>query len=216
MDQSFPPLSSIGNSAGHLVQPPAIEVVPDSSPEQARQEFVQEASDPRRDLARLASGLGFGALYGLALGARTGGASLLQHALASSAGLAAVGVLGMPSLFVLLALVNAPVSPAAMLSASARALGSAGFVLAGLAPSAALLVVTIRSGSAAACVTQAGLLLSGGIGLYQLVGAVRRMFLGLPLGLRMKGNALLLAFCVFAALLATRVWCALPVLQGAQ
>jgi len=119
-------------------------------------------------------------------------------------------------LFVLLALVNAPVSPAAMLSASARALGSAGFVLAGLAPSAALLVVTIRSGSAAAFVTQAGLLLSGGIGLYQLVGAVRRMFLGLPLGLRMKGNALLLAFCVFAALLATRVWCALPVLQGAQ
>jgi hypothetical protein len=215
MDQSFPTLSSIGNSPSASVQLPSTEVVPDSSSEQAPPAFVQEPSDPRRDVARLASGLGFAALYGLALGARTGGTSLLQHALASSAGLAAVGVLGMPSLFVLLALVNAPVSPGAMLSAGARALGSAGFVLAGLAPSAALLAVTIESPSAAAFVAQAGLLLSGGIGLYQLVGAVRRMFLGLPLGRRMKSNALLLAFCVFAVLLAARVWYALPILRGA-
>jgi hypothetical protein len=215
MDQSFPTLSSIGNSSGAAVQLPGSESVTESSLEQARQGFVQEPSDPRRDLARLASGLGFAALYGLALGARAGGASLLHHALASSAGLAAVGMLGMPSLFVLLALVNAPVSPAAMLSAAARALGSAGFVLAGLAPSAALLAVTIESPSAAAFVARAGLLLAGGIGLYQLVAVVRRLFLGLPLGLRMKSNALLLAFCVFAVLLATRVWYALPILQGA-
>ncbi|MEO6598454.1 MAG: hypothetical protein ABIQ16_01180, partial [Polyangiaceae bacterium] len=177
--------------------------------------FVQEPSDPRRDVARLASGLGFAALYGLALGTRTGGASLLRHAWGSSAGLAAVGVLGLPSLFVLLALVNAPVSPGVLLSAGARALGSAGFALAGLAPSAALLVVTIESPSLAAFVAQAGLLLSGAIGLYQLVRAVRRMFIGLPLGLRIKGNALLLAFCVFAVLLAARVWYALPILRGA-
>lgn len=214
MDQSFPTLSSIGNSLGAAV-PLRREVVPDSSPEQAPSGFVQEPSDPRRDVVRLASGLGFAALYGLALGARMGGASLLVHALASSAGLAAVGVLGMPSLFVLLALVNAPVSPGVMLSAGARALGSAGFVLAGLAPSAALLAVTIESPSAAAFVAQAGLLLSGGIGLYQLVGAVRRLFVGLPLGLRVKSNALLFAFCVFAMLLAARVWYALPILRGA-
>ena len=89
-----------------------------------------------RELARLGAGLGLAALYGLALGARTGGMALVQHALGASAGLAAVGVLGIPALFVLLALVNAPVSPSAMLSAGARALASAGFVLAGLAPSA--------------------------------------------------------------------------------
>ena len=215
MDQSFPALSSSGNSPGSAARLPVNELVPDSSPEQAQSVFVQEPSDPRRDFARLGTGLAFAGLYGLALGARAGGASLVQHALASSAGLAAVGLLGMPALFVLLALVNAPVSPGAMLSAGARALGSAGFVLAGLAPSAALLAVTIESPSAAAFVAQAGLLLSGGIGLYQLVGAVRRMFLGLPLGLRMKGNALLLAFCVFAVLLAARVWYALPILRGA-
>ncbi len=215
MDQSFPTLTSIGNSPGSALQLPGSQVVPDSSVEQASQVFVQEPSDPRRDLARLASGLGFAALYGLALGARSGGASLLEHALASSAGLAAVAVLGMPSLFVLLALVNAPVSPGAMLSAGARALGSAGFVLAGLAPSAALLAVTIESPSAAAFVAEAGLLLAGGIGLYQLLGAVRRMFLGLPFALRVKSNALLLAFCVFAVLLACRVWYALPILRGA-
>jgi hypothetical protein len=212
-DQSFPTLASICSSSGAATALPGTQVVSESAPEQAPQALVQELSDPRRDLTRLASGLGFAALYGLALGARLGGASLLRHALASSAGLAAVGVLGMPALFVLLALVNAPVSPAAMLSAGARALGSAGFVLAGLAPSAALLSVSIESATAAAFVAQGGLLLSGGIGLYQLVSSVRRLLTGLPFGLRMKSTALLLAFCVFAVLLACRVWCALPILQ---
>ena len=216
MDQSFPTLSAIAESPAAALQLPRAEVVPDSSPQQAPNGLVQEPSDPRRDLVHLASGLGFAALYGLGLGARTGGVSLVQHALASSAGLAAVGVLGMPSLFVLLALVDAPVSPAAMLSAGARALRSAGFVLAGLAPSAALLAVTIESPSAAAFVAQSGLLLSGGIGLYQLLGAVRRLFFGLPLALRMKSNALLFAFCVFTVLLASRVWYTLPILQVAR
>jgi hypothetical protein len=163
----------------------------------------------------LATGLGFAALYGLSLGARTGGLSLVHHALSASAGLLAVGVLGVPSLFVLLALANAPVSPGAMLSHGARALGSAGFVLAGLAPSAALLVVTIESPSAAAFAARAGLLLAGGIGLYQLVSRVRTVLGELPLTARFKGNALLAVFCVFAVLLAARVWSGLPILSGA-
>ena len=185
-----------------------------ASAESSEAALVPESYDARRELTRLATGLGFAALYGLALGARAGGVSLLHHALAASAGLAAVGVLGVPSLFVLLALVNAPVSPAAMLAAGARSLASAGFVLAGLAPSAALLAVSIDSPAAAASVARAGLLLAGGIGLYQLVGAVRAMLQSIPLGLRFKCNALLCAFCVFAMMLAARVWYTLPILQG--
>lgn len=174
-----------------------------------------EAHGARQELARLGMGLGFAALYGLALGARTGGMSLVRHALGASAGLSAVGVLGIPSLFVLLALVNAPVSPGAMLSAGARALASAGFVLAGLAPSAALLAVTIESPSVAAFISRAGLTLAGGIGLYQLVRSVRALLRDLPAGLRLKCNVLLLGFCVFSSLLAARVWYTLPIISGA-
>ena len=174
-----------------------------------------ETQSAAQELARLGAGLGLAALYGLALGARTGGMALVQHALGASAGLAAVGVLGIPALFVLLALVDAPVSPSAMLSAGARSLASAGFVLAGLAPSAALLAVTIESADAAAFVTRAGLTLAGGIGLYQLLSSVRAMLGELPPLARYKCNALLCGFSLFAIMLAARVWHALPILKGA-
>lgn len=167
------------------------------------------------ELGRLAAGLALAAVYGLALGARSGGVSLVQHALGACAGLAAVGVLGVPSLYVLLALIDAPVSPSAMLSATARALASAGFVLAGLAPSAALLAVTIESPSAVAIVSRAGLTLAGGIGLYQLRQSVGISLVHLPLAQRLKCRVLLLGFCIFAMALAARVWFALPILQGA-
>jgi len=166
-----------------------------------------------QELARLGAGLGLASLYGLALGARSGGISLVQHALSVSAGLAAVAVLGIPALFVILALVNAPVSPSAMLSAGARALASAGFVLAGLAPSAALLAVTIESPDAVAFVTRAGLTLAGGLGLFQLMCAVGSTLAGLAPDARLKCHALLLCFAVFAIMLAARVWYTLPILQ---
>ncbi len=167
------------------------------------------------DLGRLAAGLGFAALYGLALGARAGGASLVQHALGASAGLAAVGVLGVPSLYVLMALADAPVTPSAMIATASRALGGAGFVLAGLAPSAALLAVTIESPSAVAFVSRAGLTLAGGIGLYRLRSGVLELLQDLPRARRFRYGVLLFGFCVFAMALAARVWFALPILQGA-
>jgi len=219
MDQAFPAFSpphELKHELKHeLEQEHKQEAAPSAWPA-AELPVAPEslARAPRRELLHLAAGLGFAALYGLALGARAGGLSLLRHALAASAGLSAVGVLGVPSLFVLLALADAPVSPSAMLSAGARALASAGFVLAGLAPSAALLVVSIESPSAAAFVARVGFALAGGIGLYQLVSAVRGMLRELPLALRFKSSALLLAFCLFAMLLAARVWGAMPILQG--
>src|SRR6478735_5616055 len=91
----------------------------------------------------------------------------------------------------------------------------AGFVLAGLAPSAALLAVTIESPEAAAFVTRGGLTLAGGIGLFQLTSAVRAMLKDLPPESRMKCTALLFGFSLFAIVLAARVWYSLPILQGA-
>jgi len=197
MEQSFPAIVSV------------------SQPSLGARLTSPESQGAAQEFARLGAGLGLAALYGLALGARSGGVALVQHALGASAGLAAVGVLGIPALFVLLALVNAPVSPSAMFSAGSRALASAGFVLAGLAPSAALLAVTIESPEAAAFVTRGGLTLAGGIGLFQLTSAVRAMLKDLPPESRMKCTALLFGFSLFAIVLAARVWYSLPILQGA-
>jgi len=166
------------------------------------------------ELGRVAAGLGFAAVYGLALGVRGGGASLLQHAFGAAFGLAAVGVLAVPSLFVLLALVDAPVSPSAILSVSARALASTGIVLAGLAPSAALLAVTIESPSAAAFIAGTGFALAGGIGLLGFVSFARELLRDVPPALRAKCSVLLCAFAVFSIALAARIWQALPVLKG--
>jgi len=94
-------------------------------------------------------------------------------------------------------------------------LASAGFVLAGLAPSAALLAVTIESPDAAAFVTRAGLTLAGSIGLYQLTSSVRAMLEELPSEQRLKCNVLLFGFSLFAIMLAARVWYTLPILKGA-
>ena len=168
----------------------------------------------RYELGRLAAGFGFAAVYGLALGTRTGGAALLKHALGAASGLAAVALLAVPSLFVLLALLDAPVSPRALLATSARALATTGFVLAGLAPSAALLGVTIESPSAAAFIAGAGFTLAGGIGLSRFVSSARALLSDVPIGLRTKCSVLLFAFCLFSFALAERVWQALPVLQG--
>ena len=124
-----------------MIEQPFPTLSPAPPPTLGARLIAPEAQSATQELARLGAGLGFAALYGLALGSRSGGMSMLQHAFGASAGLAAVGALGLPSLFVLLALVDAPVSPGALLAAGARGLASAGFVLAGLAPSAALLAV---------------------------------------------------------------------------
>jgi hypothetical protein len=92
-----------------------------------------DAQGARYELGRLAAGFGFAALYGLALGTRAGGPALRRHALGAASGLAAVALLAVPSLFVLLALVDAPlsprVSPRALLATSARALATTGLIL---------------------------------------------------------------------------------------
>ena len=167
--------------------------------------------------ARAVWGLLLAATYGVALGTRQGGGELWQHALGVPAGLAAVALVGVPSLFVFLALVDAPISPTGALSVATRALGISGLVLAGLAPAATLFVVTIESRGVAGLAGVSGLLFAGGIGLVHLLnGLSHQLRQASPLA-RAGGNAALAVFALFAVGLCLRVWWAtLPLFGGAS
>src|SRR5690606_21991871 len=102
-------------------------------------------ADWRGLAGRLGTGAALSAIYGIALGAREGGIALLVHAIGVPAALLAVCGLGLPALFIVLALFDAPLSPTKAIAAAARGCASAGLVLAGLAPLAALYVVGSES-----------------------------------------------------------------------
>lgn len=166
---------------------------------------------------RALSGLLLAALYGVALGTRQGGAELWQHAVGVPAGLASVALVGVPSLFVFLALVDAPISPLGALAVATRSLGVSGLMLAGLAPAAALFVVTIDSCGVAAAVGLLGLLGAGAVGLVHLLTGLSRQLSAANAVVQAGGNAALVVFAMFAVGLCLRVWWGLlPLFGGAS
>ena len=168
-----------------------------------------------RELSRLGSGLGLAAVYGLALGARSGGVDLIRHALGAPLGVMAVALVAAPSLFVRLALMDAPLRPAQMLAAVAQGAFTTGLVLAGLAPAAAMLVVSIESAPAAAWMSGLGLWLAGGIGLFNSCAAIKRGLAGADLRMQSRAFFALAVFTLLSCALSARVWCAwLPLLRG--
>lgn len=168
-----------------------------------------------RELSRLGSGLGLAAVYGLALGARGGAVDLIRHALGAPLGVMAVALVAAPSLFVRLALIDAPLRPAQMLAAVAQGAFTTGLVLAGLAPAAAMLVVSIESAPAAAWVSGLGLWLAGAIGLFNLCAALKQGLAGADLRMQSRAFFALAVFALLSCALSARVWCAwLPLLRG--
>lgn len=167
------------------------------------------ASDEGR---RLLGGLFLSAVFGLALGARTGGVALLQHALGVPAGLCAMGLLGVPPLYVLLTLFDAPISLSEIASWVGRALASMGAVLGGFAPAVALLAVTIQSPYVAAFAARFGLAMACAIGGAPLLLRVFEK-LGGP-ALKFKGSLLLCGFALFAGAVSARTWQALLPILG--
>lgn len=175
-----------------------------------------EPTSLRRELLRAGQGLALASVYGLALGVRDGGTALLHHALGVPLGLAAATALGVPSLFVALALTSAPLCSRAALSATSRALGVAGLMLAGLAPVAALFLVTMESNALATVAGSAGLLGVGAVALVYLLQGLSRAMQGTSLLPRASGNLVLSLFAVFAVGLCLRIWCVtLPAWGGA-
>lgn len=174
-------------------------------------------SPPAVLAGRVLSGLGLSALYGLAIGARQGGASLVHHALGVPFGLLLVALLGVPSMFVFLSLCKAPIQAHALASTAARGIASAGLLLAGLAPAALLFVVSSETPHAATGAVALGLLLGGGVSLTRTTLSILREAAGGTFGALVGGGAVAVGFAGFAVLLAMRVWSAvLPILGGAS
>ncbi len=168
-------------------------------------------------LSRAAAGAGLAAIYGVALGARDGGLAMLVHALGVPAAILAVCVLGVPALYIVLGFFDAPLSPAKALGAAVRGCASAGLVLAGLAPLAALYVVGSETAQGAATAGALGLALGGALGLRHLVSTLRDALAQADSATRLMAGIAQIAFSVFAVVLAWRVWAALlPLLGGAS
>ena len=164
---------------------------------------------------RLGAAMGLAAIYGLALGGRGGGVSMLAHAAGVPAALAAVALLGAPSLHIILALFDAPVKPLETLAATARALATTGIVLAGTAPAAALFVVTSEEVGAARATAIVGLCVAGGLGLRRWFRDMRGALAPADSATRHVALLVLVGFVVFAVVLAARVWAhTLPLFGG--
>ncbi|WP_437751771.1 hypothetical protein [Sorangium sp. So ce1389] len=174
------------------------------------------APDLRGDLSRFGVGVGLASLYGLALGARQGGVSFAHHAAGVPAALVAVACLGVPALTIVLTLFDATLDAPRALSATARAAAATGLVLGGLAPAAALFVVTSASNLTAALMGLLGLAVGGAVGVCVLLRDLRAALQRDGGLLRLAGHgAALLGFAGFAVALALRVWWGtLPILNG--
>src|SRR5262249_18533700 len=176
--------------------PPVPKAAPDSY---GAKLTVDELPELGQELARLGTGLVLASLYGLALGARHGGADLLRHALGAPLALIAIGALAMPSLLVMLMLFDAPITLSKMFSVTARAVASTGLVASGLAPATALLLVTIQSPEVAVLVSSSGLVLAGAIGALPLLGGVASELSRARAGVWLKSMLTLIAFALFLA-----------------
>ena len=168
------------------------------------------------ELRRFGVGLGLASLYGLALGARSGGLSLFRHAAGVPLAMVAVGCLGVPALTIVLTLFNAPISPSRALSAASRSAAATGLVFGGLAPAAALFVVTSESGITAALMALLGLFIGGVFGIRVLLRDLKQAMEGeTDLINKTLSTISLGCFALFAVAMALRVWwSSLPILKG--
>jgi len=164
---------------------------------------------------RLGVGLGLALLFGGALGLRAGGAAIPAHAMGVAAGLLAVSAVAAPSFAIVLALVNAPVDGQTLARATSRAVARAGLLLGGLAPAAALYVLTVEDAITVTVVGFGGLLLAGAVAASSFAKDLSAPLADASAYTRHWMTLAMPAFVVFAAVLAMRVWwLALPILTA--
>lgn len=178
--------------------------------------LARGAPAPLLDEARrLAAGIALASTFGVAIGIRLGGPAIAAHALGVVLGIAAVCGLAVPALAIVLALANASVDALDLSRATSRATATAGLLLAGFAPGAALFAVTVEDAITVTIVGVAGLALAGVLGMRTFVRELApRIATSSERGRRLAKLALPL-FLVFATVLAARIWwIALPILRG--
>ena len=118
-------------------------------------------------------------------------------------------------MYIALALFDAPLALPAVVSAAARGASASGLVLAGLAPAAALFVVSSEHSGAAALTGLTGLVLGGAISLGGLLRELQRGIDREAFPARAATQLVLVGFGVFAVAVSARIWWAtLPVLRG--
>jgi hypothetical protein len=160
---------------------------------------------------RAAIGLGLAAIYGLAAGARHGGLAFAKSAALVPAALLATCAFGLPALYIALGMVDAPLAPRRLFAAAARAIASAGLVLAGLAPVAALYVVSSGDLDGAAIATALGLVVGSLAGLRVLWRDIAAEVHPAHESVRLVTMGTVFGFAVFAAAVGCRVWTHLPI-----
>jgi len=167
-------------------------------------------------VGRMVGSIGLAAIYGVALGAREGGMALAIHAWGVPAALLAVLALGVPAMLIVLALFDTPLRAGQVARCVGCGAAATGLTLAGLAPAAALFVVTSESHGAAALVAALGLALASLVGAAHLVVGLARLLDGVDRSKRSWAIVVLSGFVLFAAVLAVRVWQAtVPILDAA-
>jgi hypothetical protein len=146
---------------------------------------------------------------------RVGGPAIATHALGVSLGILGVCGLAVPALAIVLALVNASVDALGLARATSRGAATAGLLLAGLAPGAALFAVTVEDAITVTVVGAGGLVLGG---LLAMRSFARELSPQLAAGdgrARLLSRVALPSFLVFAAILAARIWWVmLPIVRG--
>jgi hypothetical protein len=179
----------------------------------ARLLTAEGSSDVGRQARRFAVGLGLAAIYGLAAGARQGGLAFAKSAALVPAALLGASAFGLPALYIALGMVDAPLAPRRLFAAASRATASAGLVLAGLAPVAALYVVSSDSRNGAALAAASGLFVGSLAGLRTLWRDVAAEVYASEIRVKAVAIGALLGFAVFAAAVGCRVWMHLPLLS---
>jgi hypothetical protein len=166
------------------------------------------------EATRLLLGVSLSATFGVALGLRHGGLSIFRSALGVPAGIAAVAAVAVPAFAIVLALANAPLAGMHLAQATARGVARAGLFLAGVAPAAALLVVTVEDALTVDVLGFGALAFAGWIAASSFARDLRPALARAPTATRAAMTVALPAFLLFAAVLAVRVWwLALPVLS---
>jgi hypothetical protein len=164
---------------------------------------------------RFAIAIGLASLFGVAIGLRAGGPAIAAHALGVSVGMLAVCGLAVPALAIVLALVNASVDALGLARATSRAAATAGLLLAGLAPGAALFAVTVEDAITVTMVGVAGLGLAGLLAMRSFVRELAPQLGVSDVRARRLARIAIPLFLVFAAILGARIWWVmLPIVRG--
>jgi hypothetical protein len=177
----------------------------------ARTLLAPEQADLARDARRFAAGLGLAGIFGLAVGSRFGAVSMAAHAVGVPLAIVVVALLGTPAFFVGILHGGFDVDPRVLASAVARGAATTGLTLAGFSPAAGLYALSAEEPVSVA------LLAAAGLGVATLLGQ-RATFGALPAAAGLRGAPVFLvriAFALFAAVLAGRVWwLVLPIFGG--